>query len=87
MNAISGILRLPSPASTNILRGENTSKSRNRIYCHWVEFVLELIAQLVIFALFASAYPDRYRSLLWLTGGIENWNSNPELRVYFYATT
>lgn len=48
-------------------------------------FVVELSIKLLIFALFLSAYPDRYRSLLWATGGTEGWNSDPELRIYFYA--
>jgi hypothetical protein len=50
-----------------------------------VAFAAELGIQLVVFILFASAYSDRYRSLLWLTGGAEGWNSNPEDRIYFYA--
>lgn len=45
----------------------------------------ELTINLFIFALFASAYPDRYRTTLWVTGGTHGWNSDPTLRIYFYA--
>ncbi|POR33540.1 Uncharacterized protein TPAR_06230 [Tolypocladium paradoxum] len=35
--------------------------------------------------LFGLAYPDRFRSKLWENGGELRWNSNPRLRIYFYA--
>lgn len=59
--------------------------SRIWVFFYRIGFAVEFSIQLLIFSLFASAYPDRYRSILWLTGGVEGWNSNPELRIYFYA--
>ncbi|KAF2464547.1 uncharacterized protein BDR25DRAFT_241964, partial [Lindgomyces ingoldianus] len=38
-----------------------------------------------LLTLFASAYPDRFRTALWQDGGTRGLNSNPKLRVYFYA--
>lgn len=35
--------------------------------------------------LFCSAYPDRFRTILWENGGVVGFNSNPRLRIYFYA--
>lgn len=46
---------------------------------------LELFITTIAVALSAHAYPDRYRSRLWENGGVEGWNSNPKLRIYFYA--
>ncbi|KAF9690867.1 hypothetical protein EKO04_010955 [Ascochyta lentis] len=38
-----------------------------------------------LLALFASAYPDRFRTTLWRDGGSKGWNSDPSYRVYLYA--
>ncbi|KAK7946980.1 uncharacterized protein PG986_011301 [Apiospora aurea] len=46
---------------------------------------LELLFSIVTFALFCTAYPDHYRTRLWSIGGEMGWNSNPRLRVYFFA--
>ncbi|KAH7131433.1 hypothetical protein B0J13DRAFT_104470 [Dactylonectria estremocensis] len=46
---------------------------------------LELAASVTAVVLFGLAYPDRFRSKLWSNGGVEGWNSNPNLRIYFYA--
>ncbi|KAF7534062.1 hypothetical protein G7Z17_g13425 [Cylindrodendrum hubeiense] len=46
---------------------------------------LELAIATVAVVLFGLAYPDRFRSKLWGNGGVEGWNSNPNLRIYFYA--
>ncbi|KAI5462870.1 hypothetical protein BGZ63DRAFT_412607 [Mariannaea sp. PMI_226] len=46
---------------------------------------LELIIATATVILFSLAYPDRFRSRLWENGGEEGWNSNPKLRIYFYA--
>ncbi|CRL31130.1 unnamed protein product [Penicillium camemberti] len=70
-------------ALPKIRHGSTTTRTNNCF--HWVAFAAELSIQLAVFALFASAYPDGYRSLLWLTGGVQGWNSNPEERIYFYA--
>lgn len=45
----------------------------------------QFILALVTFTVFCSAYPDSYRSRLWAFGGQRGWNSDPELRIYFYA--
>ncbi|KAK8876880.1 hypothetical protein PGQ11_001826 [Apiospora arundinis] len=46
---------------------------------------LELLFSIITFVLFCSAYPDQYRTRLWEIGGENGWNSNPRLRIYFYA--
>ncbi|KAK8071298.1 hypothetical protein PG997_011501 [Apiospora hydei] len=46
---------------------------------------LELLFSIATFALFCTAYPDHYRTRLWSIGGEMGWNSNPRLRVYFFA--
>jgi len=46
---------------------------------------LEAFFTIVALGLFGSAWPDAYRSILWEIGGIKGWNSNPRLRVYYYA--
>lgn len=45
----------------------------------------ELLLGIITFTLFCSAYPDQYRTRLWLIGGEHGWNSDPSLRIYFYA--
>lgn len=44
---------------------------------------LEAAIALVLLVLFLHNY--RYRDLLWQAGGEKGWNSDPKLRVYFYA--
>ncbi|KAK8024455.1 hypothetical protein PG993_012521 [Apiospora rasikravindrae] len=46
---------------------------------------LELVFSIVTFVLFCTAYPDNYRTRLWSIGGEMGWNSNPRLRIYFFA--
>ncbi|KAI1394922.1 hypothetical protein F4819DRAFT_480028 [Hypoxylon fuscum] len=46
---------------------------------------LELILALVTMSLLCCAYPEDFRKTLWLVGGENGWNSNPRLRIYFYA--
>jgi hypothetical protein len=70
-------------ALPKIMHRSTTTRANDCL--HWAAFAAELSIQLAVFALFASAYPDRYRSLLWLTGGVQGWNSSPEERIYFYA--
>ncbi|KAI1205203.1 uncharacterized protein F4807DRAFT_443856 [Annulohypoxylon truncatum] len=36
-------------------------------------------------SLLCCAYPERFRKTLWEIGGENGWNSNPRLRIYFYA--
>lgn len=35
--------------------------------------------------LFAVIYADDLRTTLWEIGGDKGWNSDPRLRIYFYA--
>ncbi|KAK0385534.1 hypothetical protein NLU13_6714 [Sarocladium strictum] len=46
---------------------------------------LEFCVCLTLLVLFSTAYPDRYRTKLWENGGVKGWNSNPNLRIYFFA--
>ncbi|EHA51839.1 hypothetical protein MGG_05819 [Pyricularia oryzae 70-15] len=46
---------------------------------------LELLFSLVVLLVTCKAYPDKYRTLLWSIGGERGWNSNLDLRSYFYA--
>ena len=45
------------------------------------EFVLCLVALCV----FAHGHTSGLRTALWTVGGEQGWNSNPRLRIYFYA--
>jgi hypothetical protein len=45
----------------------------------------EFVLATALLALFASAYPDRFRTVLWRDGGSKGWNSDPSYRVYLYA--
>ncbi|KAH6633507.1 hypothetical protein C7974DRAFT_412493 [Boeremia exigua] len=45
----------------------------------------EFMLAISLIAVFASAYPDRYRSALWHEGGIKGWNSDPSYRTYLWA--
>lgn len=45
----------------------------------------EFLLATSLLALFASAYPDRYRTRLWRDGGSKGWNSDPSYRTYLYA--
>ena len=44
-------------------------------------------AALVVLSLllFLHGYPDISRKALWEDGGVNGFNSNPKLRIYFYA--
>ncbi|KAI1377020.1 hypothetical protein F4677DRAFT_64641 [Hypoxylon crocopeplum] len=47
--------------------------------------VVEFGLVLVTMSLLCCAYPERFRKTLWQIGGENGWNSNPRLRIYFYA--
>ncbi|KAF4976659.1 hypothetical protein FZEAL_6708 [Fusarium zealandicum] len=47
--------------------------------------LVEMAIAVTAVVLFGIAYPDRFRTRLWANGGEEGWNSNPNLRIYFYA--
>ncbi|KAI1102757.1 hypothetical protein F4804DRAFT_312129 [Jackrogersella minutella] len=46
-----------------------------------IEFVLVIATM----SLLCCTYPERFRKTLWEIGGENGWNSNPHLRIYFYA--
>ena len=46
-----------------------------------VEFLVAVSALVVC----CCAYSDDLRTKLWEVGGERGWNSNPRLRIYFYA--
>jgi hypothetical protein len=47
--------------------------------------ILELCLATALLLLFAYAHTNDHRTLLWRAGGIQGWNSDPSLRVYYYA--
>lgn len=52
---------------------------------HNLIFLLELCICLVTVLLFALSYQKSIRRGLWENGGEEGWNSDPRLRIYYYA--
>jgi hypothetical protein len=47
--------------------------------------VLEFLSVLMAVSLSLHAYPDTCRTILWQYGGTQGWNSDPHVRIYFYA--
>lgn len=77
------IMGVYNRAKTALLNGYHLmGRMRNR---DLIFLGLEFCISLGLLALFSLAYPDRYRSKLWENGGVKGWNSNPNLRVLFYA--
>lgn len=50
-----------------------------------IAFSLEFVLATSLLVLFASAYPDRFRTRLWRDGGSKGWNSDPSYRTYLWA--
>ncbi|KAI1133985.1 hypothetical protein F5Y05DRAFT_249496 [Hypoxylon sp. FL0543] len=50
-----------------------------------VLLAIELSLVIVTMSLLCCAYPEWFRKTLWEIGGEHGWNSNPRLRIYFYA--
>ena len=48
-------------------------------------FLFEGILTGTVLVFSATGYPDLTRMALWKEGGIKHFNSNPALRIYFYA--
>ena len=48
--------------------------------------VVEALLVATNLGLFAYGYPDVARKSLWEEGGTNGFNSDPRLRIYFYAT-
>lgn len=73
---------------TNIMPGFNQAAlatMTSQITAHRLVVLIELLLGIITFSLFCSAYPDQYRTKLWHIGGEHGWNSDPSLRIYFYA--
>jgi hypothetical protein len=47
--------------------------------------ILEAALVIVNLVLFSYGYPDTSRTALWEEGGSQGFNSDPKLRIYFYA--
>lgn len=47
--------------------------------------IIETGIILTTLTLFAYGYPNATRDALWEEGGVHQFNSNPKLRIYFYA--
>ena len=47
--------------------------------------ILELAIIILLLILCGYACPDTFRTTLWREGGTHGWNSDPDLRIYFYA--
>ncbi|PVH88779.1 hypothetical protein DL98DRAFT_157105 [Cadophora sp. DSE1049] len=47
--------------------------------------IVEASIILTTLALFSYGYPNATRDALWEEGGVQQFNSNPKLRIYFYA--
>ncbi len=45
----------------------------------------EFIISITALALFLANYAQDQRTRLWEVGGEKGWNSDPRLRIYFYA--
>jgi hypothetical protein len=45
----------------------------------------EFVLATCLVTIFASAYPDKFRSALWHEGGGKGWNSDPSYRTYLWA--
>jgi len=50
----------------------------------FVTFVEAALVGINLF-LFSYGYPETVRNSLWEEGGLKLFNSNPRLRIYFYA--
>lgn len=46
---------------------------------------IELVVVVIALSVFAYGYTNNLRTALWTTGGEQGWNSNPRLRIYFFA--
>jgi hypothetical protein len=56
-------------------------------YHRWtfLSLLFEFILVITGLGLFLGGYIENVRSSLWEIGGNHGWNSNPRLRIYFYA--
>lgn len=51
----------------------------------WISTIVEAALVVVNLVLFFYGYPDASRTALWEEGGSLGFNSDPKLRIYFYA--
>lgn len=52
---------------------------------HLLALVVEFVIANVSLAILWIAHANDLRNTLWRIGGEMGWNSNPRLRIYFYA--
>lgn len=52
---------------------------------HVFALAAEFLIAFATLVLFTVIYADDLRTTLWEIGGDEGWNSNPRLRIYYYA--
>ena len=50
-----------------------------------LSFVAELSLAVTLLGLICASFLKSYQTTLWETGGEKGWNSDPRLRIYFYA--
>ncbi|KAK1759041.1 hypothetical protein QBC47DRAFT_457397 [Echria macrotheca] len=53
--------------------------------CYILLLTIELALVITAICVFAHGRSSNLRTALWQTGGDQGWNSNPRLRIYFYA--
>ncbi|KAI1360844.1 hypothetical protein F5Y08DRAFT_37720 [Xylaria arbuscula] len=46
---------------------------------------MEFVLACTTLGFLLTVYPKTFRETLWLIGGEAGWNSNPRLRIYFFA--
>jgi hypothetical protein len=50
-----------------------------------ISTIIEAALVVINLVLFSYGYPDALRTALWEEGGSKGFNSDPNLRIYFYA--
>jgi hypothetical protein len=83
MNSIppSNILRNTNLSCLPAVVSFSTMVSPTSLYPLIVEFIITCTTLF----LFLYGYPDTTRRCLWAEGGVHHLNSDPRLRIYFYA--
>ncbi|KAF2787518.1 hypothetical protein K505DRAFT_329629 [Melanomma pulvis-pyrius CBS 109.77] len=74
-----------SQHSLKAFHNSNLSMGNFRHLTLSIATTFEFFLAITLLGLFSCAYPDRFRTRLWQDGGLNGWNSNPSLRVYYYA--
>jgi hypothetical protein len=72
-------------AKYTIFGTPKTWYSRSLYNWMMVLFIIELAGTVAALALFGIASPDNFRTDLWIDGGKNHFNSNPNDLIYLYA--